>query len=594
MTVNLWLVVTLAGLLAAAVLVVWLVNRRKGATPTPIADGRRIDENVQFTVYRPQAVEPSKWYPLLAFAHLSERPEDAPPDEPEPFEQVRAQAQARLGKDFEDFRQVTPDTLHAVPRESDLTFVPEFEGIEFRPAQQSLLWLGEVRPSEFQMRAGPELEGRAVKGRVAVYLGAKLTADIELSIRVDTARARELAKAPPAAASASPYRKVFVSYSRRDAQVVEHFVAIARASGDEYLKDVTHLRAGEVWSKRLEQMIEEANVFQLFWSSHSMRSDFVRKEWEYALALNRPNFIRPTFWEEPLPADEGAGLPPEALAALNFYRLPVRLDETVRSRLLQQTAGTPHVITRLQRGKTIVSALVVAVLVARVAVFKPPTLTDEPLFPVTPTPTASPTPGVSPTPELSPSPTPGATTSPTPVVSPTPTLSPTPSPTTTNNNSNARLYTPTPTAAPTPRPTQTSTPVPTPPLAGQPLVALSDGISTRRVVSDPTKRVRGTHVINIPLVNAGGGPARNFVVTVTLPEGARFVHFAPPNDRPRGKLTVSENRGEFAWQAGDLGGSEKVLMSVVISARATSSPAPQVKVTYQDAAGTTFSKNFSP
>ena len=38
---------------------------------------RQLDENVQFTVYRPKTVQPNKWYTLLAFAHLEELPPDA-------------------------------------------------------------------------------------------------------------------------------------------------------------------------------------------------------------------------------------------------------------------------------------------------------------------------------------------------------------------------------------------------------------------------------------------------------------------------------------------------------------------------------------
>jgi hypothetical protein len=51
-----------------------------------------VDENVQFTVYRPNAVRPEVWYPLLAFAHLAERRPDAPPGQPDPLEQVREMA----------------------------------------------------------------------------------------------------------------------------------------------------------------------------------------------------------------------------------------------------------------------------------------------------------------------------------------------------------------------------------------------------------------------------------------------------------------------------------------------------------------------
>jgi hypothetical protein len=108
------------------------------------------------------------------------------------------------------------------------------------------------------------------------------------------------------------------------------FEWIAVATGDEYLRDKTHLRAGEVWSERLRQMIDQANLFQLFWSRNAMKSDFVRAEYEYALALGRAGFIRPTYWEDPLPEDRTRGLPPESLKSLHF----VRLDLEQRDRLV--------------------------------------------------------------------------------------------------------------------------------------------------------------------------------------------------------------------------------------------------------------------
>ncbi len=47
-----------------------------------------LDENVQFTVYRPKAVKPMAWYPMLAFAHLDDRPDGADDDELDPVEEV--------------------------------------------------------------------------------------------------------------------------------------------------------------------------------------------------------------------------------------------------------------------------------------------------------------------------------------------------------------------------------------------------------------------------------------------------------------------------------------------------------------------------
>src|SRR5207249_1928770 len=90
----------------------------------------------------------------------------------------------------------------------------------------------------------------------------------------------------------------------------------ARAFGDSYLRDLTRLRAGEIWRDGLRDLIRHADVFQLFWSSKSMVSSFVRSEWEYAVTLNRPFFIRPVYWETPLPSLPG--LPPEQLLRMHF------------------------------------------------------------------------------------------------------------------------------------------------------------------------------------------------------------------------------------------------------------------------------------
>jgi len=70
---------------------------------------------------------------------------------------------------------------------------------------------------------------------------------------------------------------------------------------------------------RLLELIDEADIFQLFWSSNSMRSEYVRWEWEHACALGRRGFIRPTYWEVPMPQSTNPRLPPDALAKLHFH-----------------------------------------------------------------------------------------------------------------------------------------------------------------------------------------------------------------------------------------------------------------------------------
>jgi hypothetical protein len=278
------------------------------------------DENVQFSVYRPRVVQPDKWYPLLAFAHLAERPADAPPDTPDPLAEVHRQAQQVLGALSPAYHDMTQDSRLAVPREGEITFVPEVPGIVFNPPRRSFLWQEAVHREEFRLRAGADLDGQTARGRLTVFLGGLILADVSLSIRVDRT-ATLPADTPPEASAGRPYRKIFASYSHKDLDIVRQVEQFARLLGDEYLRDWTHLRAGEVWNERLLQMIEQADVFQLFWSSNSMHSDYVRQEWEHALRLNRPHFIRPTYWEEPMPMAPERDLPPEALRRLHFQRI---------------------------------------------------------------------------------------------------------------------------------------------------------------------------------------------------------------------------------------------------------------------------------
>ena len=301
-----------------------------------------VDENVQFTVYRPRAIRPGLWYPMLAFAHLAERRPDAPPEEADPIEQVKALAQQQLGESASAYVSRLSDAGEAIPRQSELTFVPSMDGVEFNPPRRTFRWLEDVHQEDFRLHAAPTPSAVTARGRLTVFLGVVILADVELVIRID-----ELAPRPPAPASiatpaatvehaaasgelepasATPYRRIFPSYSHRDRQIVEQVERFGSAIGDVYLQRLVALRSGEQEDARLRELIDEADVFQLFWSTNSMHSEQVRQEWEHALALDRPNFIRPTYWEQPMPRSAIPLLPPEPLGQLHFHALSAPLD----------------------------------------------------------------------------------------------------------------------------------------------------------------------------------------------------------------------------------------------------------------------------
>jgi len=291
-------------------------------------DSQVLDEDVQFTVYRPKVVRPVVWYPLLAFVHKSTlvpQEDGAPPLDP--IAEVQRAAEKLLGEAAREYRDTTADATQALPRGSELRIVPAVPGFEFDPPSRSVVWVTPVHHEEFQLRASADLDGQMTRGVVSVYLGPLLIAEVTLSIRVDSSYVATPGRDEQAMDQCRPSRRIFVSYSHKDTEVVEWFESVASVvtvvTDDEFLRDVRILRDGEDWEEPIMRKIHEADVFQLFWSWNSMESQFVRQEWEYALSLAKPDFVRPVYWHDPMPQRADEGLPPPELTRLQFRKLPV-------------------------------------------------------------------------------------------------------------------------------------------------------------------------------------------------------------------------------------------------------------------------------
>ena len=170
--------------------------------------------------------------------------------------------------------------------------------------------------------------GGTLRGTVRIWCGPLILGELPVATPVMPLDPRSTTTfvAQVADPPINRYRKIFPSYSHLDRDMVEYFAEAARALGDQYLQDVLSIRTGERWEDRLPELIDEADIFQLFWSSNSMRSIHCRREWELALALERPSFVRPIYWEDPLPADPPHGLPPDALRAVHFTHIPPLAD----------------------------------------------------------------------------------------------------------------------------------------------------------------------------------------------------------------------------------------------------------------------------
>jgi len=114
------------------------------------------------------------------------------------------------------------------------------------------------------------------------------------------------------------YYNVFISYASEDRTEVLKRVQMLQASRMNYFQDILSLDPGERWEKALYRNINLSDAFFLFWSSAAKRSEWVRKEIEYAMEVkqgkeeNRPEII-PIIIEGP-PVPE----PPEELKSIHF------------------------------------------------------------------------------------------------------------------------------------------------------------------------------------------------------------------------------------------------------------------------------------
>ena len=119
---------------------------------------------------------------------------------------------------------------------------------------------------------------------------------------------------------------IFISYSRRDTETVDHIVDLMRKTGLEVWLDRHDIRAGNQWRVQIVQAIDTCDAFVLMLSPNSATSENVRKEIDLAQDSGRTTFV---VMLEPVK------IPSEIryqLAGLQFIEVQrLGLDQAVRS-----------------------------------------------------------------------------------------------------------------------------------------------------------------------------------------------------------------------------------------------------------------------
>lgn len=276
------------------------------------ADLKSDDNSPRFSALYPYYVIPDSWYSLIIYIWLPKALKDVQRD-------FAKRKELLLG----EYTHSNTNGSEYIKHDTKITIIPELIGCQFNPSFSTLLWLEDWHCIEFRMKIksvefASDID-RLKIGRIAYYVGPILIAETKMEIQLIPSNNINQPKLqwdwdfPWTEA----FRNIFVSYSHNDKKIIDKLENAYRVLGDRYMRDVRMLRSGQEWETEIIRFINMADIFQLCWSHSASLSKYVENEWRHAYGLKRKSFIRPIYWEVPMP------LPPQELSNIHFAFLEI-------------------------------------------------------------------------------------------------------------------------------------------------------------------------------------------------------------------------------------------------------------------------------
>jgi hypothetical protein len=185
------------------------------------------------------------------------------------------------------------------------------DGLECLEPHKWITWTGEIGTTTFVLQVAKDAIEGSRHGTASIRLNGLQIAKMSFVLLVGAPRL-EMAVL---ASEIAPHRSAFASYASEDRREV-----LARVQGMEVaykglavFVDVIDFRSAEYWESALFTRISASDVFYLFWCRHAKKSEWVQREWRWALKIKGLDFIDPVPLEGPQYAP-----PPDELVAKHF------------------------------------------------------------------------------------------------------------------------------------------------------------------------------------------------------------------------------------------------------------------------------------
>lgn len=181
--------------------------------------------------------------------------------------------------------------------------------IEIADGEEVREWAGDYLDFNFAVELPQNYAKRQVLFQASVFINDVIASRLRFVAKCDAGAERELAVTRRDILSA------FMSYASQDRDRVAAIIqGMQKARPDmDIFFDVESLRSGEDWSRAIQREIEGRDVLFLCWSRNARQSEWVEREWRYALERNGIDRIEPVPIEPPSLCP-----PPEELARKHF------------------------------------------------------------------------------------------------------------------------------------------------------------------------------------------------------------------------------------------------------------------------------------
>ena len=139
--------------------------------------------------------------------------------------------------------------------------------------------------------------------------------------------------------------KIFISYSRRDTDEIDHLIGMLESAKHDVWVDTQDIRAGSQWQTSIVQAIVESDFFIIALSKNSAKSDNVRRE--LVIAVNQKKGIIPVCIQD-------VELPPEmqyqlaGIQRINFHKDSQKEIGALLSVLDTEESAVHRTLTRPQ------------------------------------------------------------------------------------------------------------------------------------------------------------------------------------------------------------------------------------------------------